>query len=364
MQSSCISDADIHAFLRRDLAPQRLLECSDHIAECDICRDKIAHRQGLASAKSRVEEELSPLVDHVPEEDIQRYVAGRLRLSRVAEIDGHLAKCAQCAGEIRDLRNFVASQSVARPFYYRKEFLSAAAAVLVLVAIVFAVARRPRELVSLNDVSGTVSIARDGTLHGIGSLNADEERSVRQALIQQRLSLPASLRELNQKTGVLMGAAEAGPLQVVSPVGTVVQSQRPTMSWTPDPASHGYRVTLKDQNTGAVKTTPLLQGTSWTVPSDLERGHVYDWQVISLDHGKERIAPAPPSPPASFAILNEQTNSKLQRLPASRLVRAVVYADAGLLDDAERELRALQNENPKSLLVQNLLDQLRQFRSK
>jgi hypothetical protein len=125
-----------------------------------------------------------------------------------------------------------------------------------------------------------------------------------------------------------------------------------------------YIVTVKDQNSGEVVKSSLLKTTYWTVPTDLERSHTYIWQVVSSrKHGEEVIAPPPLAPAAKFIVLDESTNSKLQHLPPSHLVRAVLYADAGLLDDANRELTMLQNANPKSSLVRNLSDQLRQARS-
>jgi hypothetical protein len=362
LQSACMTEPEVDAFLRRTLREPRFLECADHIIECETCRNKLGRQQSLATARLQIEEDLSHFVEHVPEDDIQQYVSGRLGPARIHEINGHLTRCARCAKEVEDLRDFVASQRHVRAFYLRREFM-AAAAILVVAVLVSLSLRRPRDLVVLNDASTRVSLDERGTLTGVGALTADQMKTVREALTQQRLAFPSTLRELNEKPGALMGAAEPAPFRLQAPAGTVVRDNRPTLSWTSDSASAGYRVTVQDKNTGEIITTPLLRTTSWTVSRILIRGHTYAWQVVSSrKDGNEVIAPRPPWPSAEFLILDESTNAKLLQLPFSHLARAVVYANAGLLDDADRELQALQEENPQSQLVQKLLSQLRQAR--
>ncbi len=48
--------------------------------------------------------------------------------------------------------------------------------------------------------------------------------------------------------------------------------------------------------------------------------------------------------------------------PPSHLVLGILYAEAGLLDEADRELAALSNLNPQSSLPSNLLSDLRRQR--
>lgn len=361
-----MTDAEVSAFIRRELDSSRLLECADHIAECEICRGKLARMQDLAEAKSKLESELSPFVDHIPEDELQKYASGRLDLTRIHEIDGHLAKCTRCVEEVRDLRNFAAEMPSARTFLLSRRFLAVAvaAAAAMVIVIAFVSLRRPREVVVVNDVAGRVSLDQHGALHGIGLLAADQQMAIKQALTAQKLSLPPSWHELRGEPGVLMGTAERAPFQLESPVATAVRSTHPTLSWTSDPQSLAYRVTLRDENTGQTTTSALLEITSWSVSSGLERGHIYDWQVVSSrKNGAEALVPEPPAPPAKFIVLDTSTNSKLEQLPPSHLLRAVLYVNAGLLDDANHELMELQELNPQSQLVRNLFDQLRQARA-
>jgi len=56
--------------------------------------------------------------------------------------------------------------------------------------------------------------------------------------------------------------------------------------------------------------------------------------------------------------------ARLAQAPASHLVRGVLYADAGLFDDAEREMAELEAQNPGSEMVRRFVDQLAQLRQR
>lgn len=359
-----MSDAEIDAFLRRELDAARLLQFTDHIAECETCRDKIARRQDLTAAKNNIEQDLQRIADHVAEEDLQQYVSGKLGIARIAEIDRHLIRCAQCTEEIRDLRNFVTSlpSAASSQSARRLEYIGALVVAIAVIAGAFLFTRR-RDLVTLNDAGGRVVLDQHGKLKGVDSLTAAQLEIVRQALSQQKISTPPGLHDLSGKSETLMGPTGTSSFRVVAPIGTVVKELRPILSWTPDPGSTGYVVTIRDDDTKEGITSPLLQGTEWTVPRDLAHSHTYEWQVASSRRqGKEAVEPAPPSTPVKFRILDQKTTKELQHLPPSHVVRGILYANAGLLDDAQQEFRTLQQQNPGSKITADLLQQLEQER--
>ena len=121
-------------------------------------------------------------------------------------------------------------------------------------------------------------------------------------------------------------------------------------------------MTLQDQSYGETMNSPPLPRTQWAPERPLERGRTYAWQVAASAGGKEDVAPKPPAPPARFTVADASDAVRLERLPASHLVRGVLYANAGLLDDAERELAALSVQNPNSEVADRLLKQIRGFR--
>ena len=360
MRSNCMSDLEIDAFLRRELEAARLLQFADHIGECETCRDKLAQRQNLGATKTSVEQDLQRFADHISEKELQQYVTGKLGLARIAEIDRHLVRCAQCAEEVRNLRNFVTSLPSASRSQFRRPLVYISATVMIAAVVIASFwTWRGREVLALNDAGGRIILDQRGKLKGVDSLTGAQLEIVQQALSQQKISVPAGLFDLTGKSDVLMGTTEQTRFRVTTPVGTFVNSLRPTLSWTSDPQSAGYTVTIYDESTKKNITSPLLQTTEWIVSSDLERGHTYVWQVVSLrKQGGEIIAPSPPSVPAKFSVLDKETASELQQLPPSHLVRGILYAHVGLLDDAKQELRTLQQENPESKIVLRLLQQL------
>ena len=81
--------------------------------------------------------------------------------------------------------------------------------------------------------------------------------------------------------------------------------------------------------------------------------------MTAIHEGRELLSPAPPAPPARFRILEPSRLAELERAKASsagsHLVLGVVYAQAGLLEDSERELRELLRVNSGSDVARRLL---------
>jgi hypothetical protein len=98
---------------------------------------------------------------------------------------------------------------------------------------------------------------------------------------------------------------------------------------------------------------------SWTPLKPLKRGRIYSWQVKALKEGQEFKSPRPPAPEAKFRILDQTKADELvqaQRAYASsHLTLGLLYAQAGLLDEAEQEFQALEQSNPDSAIVRQLL---------
>ena len=105
-------------------------------------------------------------------------------------------------------------------------------------------------------------------------------------------------------------------------------------------------------------SAPLTE-TKWTMDARLERGRTYIWQVRASKQGVEVLMPPPAAPEARFRIIEAAKAEALAQVrhsqTRSHLVLGLAYADAGLLDDAERELRKLSAANPKSSVAKSLL---------
>ena len=216
-------------------------------------------------------------------------------------------------------------------------------------------------VVALNDGGGRVTLDKEGNVTGVAP---PFQQSVKQALTAQRVETPKILAELIGKSSVLMGPADEGhPIALLEPVGKVTMSDRPTFRWRSLAGAGSYVVRIYDADFNEVAASPRLSETSWTVARALERGRTYSWQVTARAGDKEVTSPVKPAPEARFMTLdqaraNELANAK-SAAAGSHLTLGVLYAQAGLLDDAERELQALLRANPKSTLAQSLLRSVR-----
>jgi hypothetical protein len=212
-----------------------------------------------------------------------------------------------------------------------------------------------------------VTIDRDGDVAGLPSLAPGLRRAVGLALLTRRAPTPTLLRDLNGPAGTLLGGEEAeDTFAVNAPVGTVVRSTRPTFDWNPLGGASSYIVTVLDADFNPVATSPALTSTSWTVPESLRRGVIYRWQVTALKNGGKVISPSARAPEARFKVLDDVATSELERAEqtchGSHLACGVLYSRAGLLDDAEREFKALLDANPRSALAKELLRSVRKPR--
>lgn len=219
----------------------------------------------------------------------------------------------------------------------------------------------------LNDGGGRLTLDREGRLSGAERLPQAYRGLLRDALADRRIERPAQLRGLARPSSALMSPdAQAGDFSVTEPVGSVLMTSRPTFRWSPLKGATGYVVEVYDEGFNLVAASPQLAGTSWAAPQTLPRGKVYAWQVKAVKDGEEVKAPRPPAPQAKFRVLDRAKADELARArrdyPSSHLTLGLLYARAGLLREAERELRLLRQANPDSEVARSLLRQVQALR--
>jgi len=222
-------------------------------------------------------------------------------------------------------------------------------------------------VLALNDGGARVTLDATGNVGGLGSLQPSSRQAVKQALTTGRVEMPPKLSDLIGTKGTLLGTTGQGAaFSLLSPVGTITRTGRPTMRWRPLSGATSYTVAVLDHNFNAVATSPPLTRTEWTPLHALERGRIYSWQVTAVKEGKEIISPSAPAPEARFKVLEKAKADELSGVETaasgSHLARGTLYARVGLLDDAERELRALVAANPKSPIARKLLQSVRAIR--
>jgi len=217
-------------------------------------------------------------------------------------------------------------------------------------------------LAAVNDGAGRITLDSRGRLEGVAGLSPQEVESVRRGLQGERLMPAGDLGKLRPPSNSLMGSGTPASFHLVAPVGIAVRSDTPELRWTAIGSAATYFVTLKNIATGQVIDSPALHVLNWTPNESLQPGALYAWQVAASVEGREEIAPSPPSPQARFLVLDASTIARLDNLPQSHLVRAILYAEAGLLDEAQNEAAALESENPGSKIVSGLPERIQRLR--
>jgi hypothetical protein len=244
--------------------------------------------------------------------------------------------------------------------------------------------------IALKDRGGDVGLDGEGQLTGLDLLPVAEGRAVAAALRHAKVEVAT----LTASLALPAPAGDAIAPAPVSPAGTVVRGQRPTLSWDEVTGITAYTVVVSDESGAVAARADNVRGHTWTVSRPLRRGTTYTWRVsagrtpasgrrvagartagaetgadapadVALAGGAQPAAPdaaratAPASGTARFRVLDKDEAAALDRLlrstGGSALAAGVFYARAGLLDDAEKELRAVLDANPDSPIAKSIV---------
>jgi putative zinc finger protein len=376
----------LDAYLDGRLSGTALLELDDHLAACDMCRGRLTADVRLRSVAALIRADLRaalPPSAHVSSENLGRYVDRALPDAEMEEADAHVASCAACAEDVADVHAYkqtLAAASMHWRFAQRWRAsrpavvaaLAAAAALLVVAAWLTtgrdgtagrnAGRTSPADTPSvvLRDAGGIVTLDRAGVLTAPRALAPDDERAVAEALASRHIPVPPTVVDLAGRPESLMGRpAPARSFAALSPVGTAVITDRPTFTWTPLDGAARYSVRVFDDRFNQVAASGGLTGTTWTPSTSLPRGSIFAWQVTATKQGGEITTPSAPNPQAKFKVLDSADADAIARARISygdsHLVLGVLFARAGLLDEARAELQALADANRDSALASDLL---------
>ena len=223
--------------------------------------------------------------------------------------------------------------------------------------------------------------ARSNTGHGVDGSNSNrmyanansemregksQQDAMERVLIASNLVMPPAIEMLDRTPSITVRGTQASIqfFTIVRPFATVVGNDRPTFSWNALDGATIYTVSVFDADLHLIKTSEPLNETHWLMPDHLERGIVYTWTVTALKDGQEIIAPAPPAR-AEFKILEMAELIKLNRRlsrTASHPTRGILYAEAGLLDEAEKEFKSHFELRPADERMKQLLETVRSWR--
>ncbi len=219
----------------------------------------------------------------------------------------------------------------------------------------------------LDDGESRLTLDQEGKLSGVDDLPVAYRSMLREALTTRRIERSSQLKGLTRPPSSLMGADNQGSeFSVIEPLGKVLLSDHPTFRWSPMEGAAVYVVEIYDSKFNLVATSPRLTNQTWTPVQSLARGNVYSWQVKAVQDEQEFTSPRPPAPQAKFRILDRAKANELAKAKrayaSSHLALGVLYAEAGLLEEAEKELRMLQKANPDSEIARRLLSQVQALR--
>jgi len=206
---------------------------------------------------------------------------------------------------------------------------------------------------------------------GMGSLSAGAGRneqlpaSVRGVLASGHLDLDTpEIRDLTTvDANAHIGEAPA-PFNVSSPVGTALLSDRPTFSWQQAKDGSTYQVIITDRDGGAVDVSPSITSTAWRADKALPTGQVLKWQVKAIANGTS--AGTSPNGGARFRVLDPDRAAQIrdaQKTFADQpLALGILYAQAGMLDEAQRALERAHKQDPQNEIVPKLLADVKAVR--
>jgi hypothetical protein len=412
-----LSTRQMSELIARRLAPGELSAAMQHLAECAACREQVntAHNteERLAALRAQFITNPGETERHLNYEQLSGFVDRSLPADERTVVQSHLEACDDCAAEARDFETLwaaIQADSVKpalqpiwkektawfrKPVFLRLSFAAAGIAVIALIIIAgwrrsatngqhneitnagSALSPTPANTtadqmppaaslstsetnLALTDHGQRIALDSQGNLTGLPRLPAGYERIVKASLTQQRAPVSPAIAELASSKGTLLGPGDnADAFDLLTPVGKVVLSNRPAFRWRKVARAESYSIVVLDQNLNVVAQGETAAGTSWTPQEPLPRDQVLRWQVTARIGEKQLISPVPPRPEARFKILPQAKAAELNRAAMnyanSHLLLGTLYAEAGLMEEAQREFRSLLAENPESRLAQKLL---------
>lgn len=411
-----LTQKQIEDYCRRQLAASELPAVADHLAACDTCQQQIAVAGNGEAAffdlRSQVFDDTAE-AEHLTMAQLGAYVDRNLGGEELQAVEDHLSHCEQCVFAVEDLGEFSNEiiptreyrpaekwwqrtlKSFTAPFRIAPvpAFGGAALAIVLLAVIAWlawpttqqpepqiaispppssppAIETSPTQpepapvVAQLNDGGNTLTLDQQGQLSGAGNLPSNYQNLLKKTLASGRIEKSAQLQGLTRPPSSLMGSDDKTNFSVLEPLGNVLLTNAPTFRWSKLEGATGYVVEVYDENFTPVISSPQLTDLSWTTL--LQRGKVYSWQVKAIKDGEEVLSPRPPAPQAKFRVLDLARVNELARArrvyPRAHLTLGLLYADAGLLREAEQEFRLLQRANPNSDLARNLLRQVQSLR--
>lgn len=190
----------------------------------------------------------------------------------------------------------------------------------------------------------------------IADLPTDLRAQVENVIRTQKVNLPPFIAEL-RAAQKLRGNSDAEQQNILAPNDQSVRFSAPIFRWRKFGDSE-YVVTIYDKDFNQIAVSPILKDEKWRANLSLKRGKIYSWQVKSEKSSEFYTA--------QFKVLEIEAVQRLKkvenRTANSPLVRGIVYASEGLLNESALEFQKEIKKNPHDNLAEKLKNSL--FRSR
>jgi hypothetical protein len=214
----------------------------------------------------------------------------------------------------------------------------------------------------LKDESGTVAVDKAGNVSGLDEIPLNTRQEIGETLLAENIKAPSTRAELAGGPIVLRGRDNSPTFRLRFPARTVIISDRPSFEWEKLAGATSYRVSVGDLKGHELAKSEELSADqmTWTPPTSLKRGEIYVWEVEATIDGKKVVSPGTSAPQMKFKVLSASSTQELEQLLRARshLALGVFYAREGMVAEAEHEFQILVHENPRSLVLRKLLNQI------
>jgi anti-sigma factor RsiW len=355
---------ELQRFRRGELSSEDVTSVSRHLVSCPDCaslsRQQIGAESAAATMRALLEAETT--VDHPDVETVlSAYVDETLSSGPRLLVDAHLEECAICREDVADLRDERHALQAHRRHAIASWLIAAGVAGIALAGAFLWMTQRDDDRVRPQPKMVRVPMTTPPAKPA-GYSRSDWDRLVGDARARGSVAMPAALLALQAEPDELRGASKPVRGVIFSPSSAIVESTRPELRW---PATEGARyVVAIFRDDQEVARSKLLATPSW-VPPTLARGATYGWQVEVRRNGEATTIPAPPDPPATFAVMDVKSAAAIddarRQFPEDHLLAALLYARAGVRDSALRELESWTSAHPDDRRAAEILSSIRDW---
>lgn len=395
-----LDEKQIERFRIQALSIEELGSFDQHLAECEPCRIRAAAATGADNILTVFRSELEqPEAEHLSFEQIEALTDDTAGKKEADEIRNHLSRCEDCRNSVNDLQRMKQDLASQRRVLWMKAATAAAACVAVFSTLALfplwkagtrlkeqnarlqeqifsahsslqanqpGISTQSAAALQLQEGKSSIVMNREGKITELHPENSEQQKILADALTADRLSIP-DLSSLRGKSGQLLGPADKEAFSLLSPVGTVVETDQPEFRWSKMSGAEAYVISVFDTEFNLIEKSVPQAASTWRISRTLSRGKTYAWQVIATAHGEQFKSPVPPAPPAQFSVLATETLNALESARTgvgSHLLRGILAAHYGLLDDAATELELAAKQQPSPPQASAFLEQLRDYRKK